>query len=405
MSSPAALDTRRARLALWGLAGAAFTDALGATMILPILPLFLRHGGASYTEVGLTTAAFWGAGLVVGYPMGRLSDRLGRRRLLVGSELLYAAATAAFALTPSPIGFILLRAVQGAASGSANVLALSLVADIVVPERRGRAYGLLTGANMAGTIAGPMIGAVLFSISVALTFLVSAAAAVVVSGIIMATVPAGKVAMSHAQAPSRPRTLWRQRGLLGILLSSMAVGVLIGMYDTLWSLLMHSRHASNFEIGLSFTIFALPFTIGSWPAGWLADRLDNRRLIRAGMVFAGAFAATYPFVPSPVWLIALGAFEGVFTVVGMPARQAMLSRLVPAEQMGRAQGMYSSFQVGASALAAIGAGALFGVAPPLPFVGTAVVMVGTALVLLPLWRGVEGHPRAAREPERATVGA
>jgi MFS family permease len=177
------------------------------------------------------------------------------------------------------------------------------------------------------------------------------------------------------------------------------------MYDTLWSLLMHSRHASNFEIGLSFTIFALPFTVGSWPAGWLADRLDNRHLIRAGMIFAGAFAATYPFIPSPVWLIALGAFEGIFTVVGMPARQAMLSRLVPAEQMGRAQGMYSSFQVGASALAAIGAGALFGVAAPLPFVGTAVVMVGTALVLLPLWRGVAGHPRTAREPERAAVSA
>ena len=405
MSSPAVLHPSRARLALWGLAAAAFTDALGATMILPILPLFLRHGGASFTEVGLTTAAFWGAGLVVGYPVGRISDRLGRRRLLVGSELLYAAATAAFALTPTPLWFILLRAVQGAASGSANVLALSLVADIVVPERRGRAYGLLTGTNMAGTIAGPMIGALLFSVSVALTFLVSAAAAVGVTGIILATVPSGKLAAIHARARARVGALWRQRGIVGLILSSAAVGVLIGMYDTLWSLLMHSRHASNFEIGLSFTIFALPFAIGSWPAGWLADHLDNRRLIQASMVFGAAFAATYPFVASPIWLIALGAFEGIFTVVGAPARQAMLSRLVPAEQMGRAQGMYGSVQVGASALAAIAAGALFGVFVPLPFVGTAAVMLGTAVVLVPIWHGVEGHPRPAREPEALTVGA
>ncbi|MGA9775489.1 MAG: MFS transporter [Candidatus Dormiibacterota bacterium] len=404
MSSPA-LDPTRARLALFGLVGAAFADALGATMILPILPLFLRHGGASYSEVGLTTAAFWGAGLLVGYPVGRLSDRLGRRRLLVGSELVYAAATAAFALTPSPFWFILLRAVQGAAAGSANVLALSLVADIVPSARRGRAYGTLTGANMAGTIVGPLIGAVLFSISVALTFLASAVVAVVVSLILLATLPRGRVTPTHHESARPPVALWRHRGVLGLMLASTAVGVLIGMYDTLWSLLMHARHASNFEIGLSFTVFALPFTLGSWPAGWLADRVDNRLLIGVSMVFGAAFAAVYPFLPSPAWLIGLGVFEGIFTVTGAPARQAMLSRMVRPEQMGRAQGMYGSVQVGSSALAAIAAGSLFAVSLPLPFVATAVVMVVAAGALIPLWRGVDGRPRraGARDPVTAEV--
>jgi len=108
-------------------------------MILPILPLFVRHAGGSYAEVGLITAVFWAAGLAVRYPIGKLSDRIGRKGLILGSQLVYAAATAAFAVSPSPLWFVVLRAVQGAAAGSATVLAMAAVADFVPAERRGRA--------------------------------------------------------------------------------------------------------------------------------------------------------------------------------------------------------------------------------------------------------------------------
>jgi MFS family permease len=390
--TPPAIDPRRARLALFGLVGASFADALGATMILPVVPLFLRQDGASYAEIGLVAAAFWGAGLLVGYPVGRLSDRLGRKRLIVTSQVVYAVATAAFALSPSPLWFLALRALQGGAAGAANVLAMSAVADVVAPERRGRAYGSLTGANMTGTIAGPLIGSTLFTISVALTFLASALVALVVGVIIAWTLPRRGAIAAQRSARHLGAAVFRNRAVLGILVASAALGLLIGMYDTLWSLLMHARHASDFEIGLSFTLFALPFALGSWPAGWLADRMDNRWLVFISLVAAAAFAATYPFLPSPGWLIGLGVFEGIFTVTGAPARLAMLSRQVRPDEMGSVQGIYGSMQVGASAVASALAGALFGVAIPLPFVATAAVMLVAAIGLWPLWRGVDGHP-------------
>jgi DHA1 family multidrug resistance protein-like MFS transporter len=386
------IDLRRAHLALYGLVAASFADALGATMVLPVLPLFLRQEGASFTEIGLVAAAFWAAGLLVGYPMGRLSDRLGRKRLIVGSQVVYALATAAFALTPSPLWFLILRALQGAAAGATNVLAMAAVADVVVPERRGRAYGSLTGANMAGTIVGPLIGSTLFAISVGLTFLASAAVALIVAAIIAATLPNKSLSTAHSASVRLGSAIWRNRAILGILVSSAALGLLIGMYDTVWSLLMHARHASDFEIGLSFTLFGLPFAVGSWPAGWLADRLDNRWLIAVSLVAGAGFAIAYPFIPSPGWLIALGVFEGIFTVTGAPARLAMLSRQVRPEVMGQMQGIYGSFQVGGAAVAAGFAGALFGAGIPLPFVATAAVMLLAAVCLWPLWRGVEGRP-------------
>lgn len=392
------IDPRRARLALYGLVSASVADALGATMVLPVLPLFLRREGASFTEIGLVAAAFWAAGLVVGYPIGRLSDRLGRKRLIVGTQVVYAVATAAFALTPSPLWFLILRAIQGAAAGAASVLAMAAVADVVAPERRGRAYGSLTGANMAGTIVGPLIGSTLFSISVGLTFVASGSVALLVAAIVAATLPNKSLSAGRSASMRLGAAVWRNRAVLGILVSSVALGLLIGMYDTVWSLLMHARHASNFEIGLSFTLFGLPFAVGSWPAGRLADRLDNRWLIALSLVAGAGFAIAYPFVPSPEWLIGLGAFEGVFTVAGAPARLAMLSRQVRPEVMGQVQGIYGSCQVGGAALAAAFAGALFGAGMPLPFVVTAAAMLLAALCLLPLWHGVEGRPSSRLEP-------
>ena len=365
-------------------------------MILPILPLFVRHAGASYAEVGLITAVFWMAGLAVRYPVGRLSDRIGRKGPILVSQVIYAAATAAFALSPSPAWFIILRAVQGAASGAATVLALAAVSDFVPQERRGRAYGSLTGANMAGTVVGPLIGAALFQISLAATFLASAVAALVVAAVILFTLPAILPGGAEAKLERSPIALWRDPIIVGVTIASTAVGLLIGMYDTVWSLLMHVRHATDLEIGLSFTLFALPFTIGSWPAGWLADHFDNRWLIGTSCLASGCFAVAYPFLPSPAWLIGLGIFEGIFTVTGAPARLAMLSRQVHPSQMGRVQGVYGSAQVGAAAVAAMAAGFLFEVGIALPFIATAIAMWAAAAALIPLWRGVDGHPATVR---------
>ncbi len=390
--------TNHARLALWGLITATAIDALGATMVLPILPLFVRHAGGSDAEVGLVTAVFWAAGLVARYPIGRLSDRLGRKWLLAISELVYAAATAAFAASPSPLWFVVLRAVQGAAAGAVTVLSMAAVADFVPLERRGRAYGALVGANMAGTIVGPLIGAALFEVSVASTFLASAGAALLVAAVIVMTIPGGVQAPQAEAGRDAKRAYWRDRVVVGVILTSAALGVLIGIYDTVWSLLMHARHATDFEIGLSFALFALPFALGSWPAGWLADRVDNRWLIVASSVAGGAFALVYPFLPTPFWLIVLGVFEGVLTVTGAPARLALLSRQVLPHQMGAVQGLYGSVQVGASAASALVAGALFSLNLVLPFVVIAASMWVSALALLPLWMGVDGRPRRSSGP-------
>ena len=137
-----------------------FLEWLGAGAIIPLFPLFLKNHGASPSLIGLTMSAFFLAGLLTQFPAGRLADRIGRRPVLIGGLILYAASCLAFILPVSTWGFIALRFIQGGAAGAVEVASLALVSSNVPIERRGRAISRIFSAQLAGTAVGPLLGAV-----------------------------------------------------------------------------------------------------------------------------------------------------------------------------------------------------------------------------------------------------
>nr|MDQ6883870.1 MFS transporter [Candidatus Dormibacteraeota bacterium] len=151
----------RARTALWGIIAAVFINGTAVGSVLPILPLFLRERGGSYTMVGVIVGANLVAQFIGQYPAGRLSDRLGRRPLMVGGLLLSGAAIAAFAL-PLSIGWLIgLRFVQGLGAACFRPGSRAVVADLVPASERGVAYGWMAGADLSGLIVGPALGGLL----------------------------------------------------------------------------------------------------------------------------------------------------------------------------------------------------------------------------------------------------
>ncbi len=168
-------------------------------------------------------------------------------------------------------------------------------------------------------------------------------------------------------------------------------GLVIGVYDVCWSLLLHLRGASGLQIGLSWTLFALPFAALSVPGGWLVDHFDRRYLAAASTLASAGFASTYPFLHSVWLLVGLGAAEAVAVSLAGPALAAQLAHSVPSRQLGRAQGAGSTAQTGATAAAALVAGALFGLHPWVPFVGASGAIVILVALLSWCWRGVPGR--------------
>ena len=138
-----------------------FLQWLGASAILPLLPLYLRSQGGSDQMVGAVMAAYFVAAVVFQYPAGYLADRIGRRTVLLGGLLVYAGASLAFVGDLGPGADIALRGLQGCGAGAVEVAALAMIASTVPLERRGRAFGSIYRGQLGGMAIGPLVGSLI----------------------------------------------------------------------------------------------------------------------------------------------------------------------------------------------------------------------------------------------------
>jgi DHA1 family multidrug resistance protein-like MFS transporter len=374
-----------------------FLQWLGASAILPLLPLYLRTQGGSDQMVGAVMAAYFVAAVIFQYPAGYLADRIGRRAVLVGGLATYAVASLVFVLDLGPAADLVLRGLQGCGAGAVEVAALAMIASSVPLERRGRAFGSIYRAQLGGMAIGPLVGSLigvgsmnLIFVGAALTSLV--ACVTVTSGSWLA----GYADRTGARAAPHGRGFPRLgRAAIGSLLAGVAVGLTIGVYETCWSLLLHQRGASTWQVGLSWTLFAIPFVLMARPGGWIADHLDRRVLV-VGTVFVSlAFCAIYPFLTHIALLLGLGAAEAIGAAVALPSIQSLLTQDTEPDAYGRVQGAYATAETAAIAVAAAASGALFAVASWAPFVGAATLGAMLVSTLPFVWGPVRGRASQA----------
>jgi MFS family permease len=390
------MEDRATRRVVLALSLSAFAEWGGASAVLPLLPVYLRHEGSSVTLVGLTMASFFAAALLVQYPLGRLSDRIGRRSIQIGGLITYSIATILFIFVSAPLAALLFRGLQGAGVGVVDVGNAAAISEAVPESQRGRAFGALYGMRTAGMAIAPFFGSILGLRGMHWIFFGAAVVVLIAALPIVFFTP-----RYERREPLRPHertVLWRNRSVLGVAAAFLAGGIVVGMYEVCWSLLLTLRGAHPWQIGLSWTLFALPFALMSMPAGWLVDHMDRRHLTVLSLVGTAAFAATYPWLHSVALLVGLGAGEACAVALGGPAESAQLTRSVRAGEVGRAQGAVFSAQTGAMAVSASVAGVLFGVRPWLPFmIAAGAIMVCVGAVGL-VWRGVPGRGSAIPEP-------
>jgi DHA1 family multidrug resistance protein-like MFS transporter len=403
------VSQRSERATVRALVVALFVQGVGASAVLPMLPLFLRQRHTSSAMIGAVIAAYFLAGVLTQYAAGHVTDRIGHRRVIVTGLAIYAIASAGYLLSIGAAGYAVLRALQGLGAGALMVAGLSLVAVVVPAGQRGRAFSLVFASQLGGMAVGPLIGSAAGVAHIKALFVFTSIAAVVATLPVLLGTPLTRAAGPRHELPR----LAISRGLVGVVLVGVSGGVIAGSYEACWSLLMTSRGAKVWQIGLSWTLFAVPFAAISPWAGRLVDRFDRRHLAIAAMVANAGFAVTYPFLPAPGYLIALGSLESVGVAISFPAAQSLLSDTASAAALGRAQGLFTTAETAAIAIAAAVSGWLFSQARWLPFVVVAAVAAGLTLALPALWRDVPGHAHHRRDspdgpglsPSRQAAGA
>jgi DHA1 family multidrug resistance protein-like MFS transporter len=373
-SAPARTQTRL----VTALAAVTLLQWLAGSLTLPLLPVWLRGRGASDLAVGLAMGAFFAGAVLAQYPLGRRSDRGAPRALLLGCVAGYALTSAAFLLPLTPGAVIGLRAGQGATAGATEVLALTLIGRCVPAGQRTRSYAAIFAAQTSGLAIGPMLAGLVGVAHMTVLFATATAAASAAVIPLLWTAPATG-APNHLPRSPRPRF-----ALLRPVLAAAAItGLINGVYEACWTLLLDHHGAASWQIGLSWSLFCIPFIAASPLAGPVSDRFGPRRVVLATLCASTALLLVYPMITNIPAVIALGAAEGAATAFAYPAAQTLLAQLAAPGQLGRAQGTVATVQTAATATSAVAGGALFGVAAWLPFAAVAgggAILIGIGFV-------------------------
>src|SRR5215467_16323770 len=131
-----------------------FVDVLGLTIILPLLPFYAESLGATPRMVGLLVSAYAICQLIAGPPLGHLSDRIGRRPVLLVSQIGTCAGFLILAFAQTLWLVFLARIIDGLTAGNLTV-AQAYISDVTKPENRAKAFGIIGIAFGLGFLLGP----------------------------------------------------------------------------------------------------------------------------------------------------------------------------------------------------------------------------------------------------------
>ncbi len=332
-------------------------DAIGFGVVIPVMPQLIvelsgRSLGGAAEISGWIMFLYASVQFICGPIIGGLSDRFGRRPVLLASLTAFGCDYLVLAFAPS-LGWLVAARIVAGITGASFPTAYAYIADISPPEKRGPNFGLIGMAFGFGFVIGPALGAVFAQFGHRVPFMVAA-------GLAFANVAYGLFVLPESLAPENRRAFdWRRANPLGALLRLRAAHPKVLMMTAMvlvWTLGYQSLYAtwnyftiarfgwSPTEVGWSLVAVGLT---GAIAQGVLSRRLIPRygpaRVIVAGALSAIVAYLIYAFAPYG-WMMYVGIVIAALQGLVFPAVQGMMSSQVSPSEQGELQGSLSSVQ-------------------------------------------------------------
>jgi len=324
-------------------------DLIGFGIVIPILPLYADHFGASATTVGFLLAVYSAMQFVFSPLLGKLSDRIGRRPVLLLSILGTSLGFLIMGLANALWLLFLARILDGVTGGNISTAA-AYIADVTPPEERSRGMGLIGAAFGIGLIIGPAVGGLMSRISMAAPFLFAAALAAANAVALFFLLPES-LKEEHRDQARRTSILqmvnesagWQ---LQGVLLTAFFATLSFSMLTATLALFTNKNADFLYDATHNGYLFAYMGLIGATIQGGLMGRLSrafgDKTLAVAGALLTAAGLFLLPVSPN-LSLLALAC-----TAIGMgnslltPTLNALASKAVDATSQGSVLGVMSS---------------------------------------------------------------
>lgn len=375
-----------------------FIDLVGFGIIIPLNPYFAKAFGATPLEVGLLMSVYSLMQFLFAPVWGQLSDRYGRRPIILVSLLGAAAAHTGFALAETFYGLVLARGLAGLFGGNIST-AMAYIADITDEKNRSKGMGMVGAAFGLGFLLGPVIGGVFADHQPAL----------IAGGICFVNFLAAlKFLPESLKAPARRAQESRftriSRALTTPTLSLIMALVFVNTFamahieaslflyvQDLWQWTL--REAS---FGFAYIGFIMVLTQGYLIRKWM-PKFGEKRLLHAGLWVSGVGFLAIALAPSVGWMAVAVTFLALGNGLVNPALHGSVSLLSGSEVQGNNLGVSQSLSSVARILGPPTGGALYHyVAPTTPFVAAAALVAAGALAVMALGRklpegGKAGH--------------
>lgn len=349
----------------WTLIGATFIDRLGGALIFPFLSLYMTQKfNIGMTQVGQLFAIYAFASLFGNILGGAMTDKFGRRTMLLFGLIMSALSSLAMGLVNDLNLFYSLAGVVGLLSNTGGPAQQAMVADLLPAKKQTEGFGILRVViNLAVTI-GPAIGGILAARSYLLLFIIDAISSTITALIVFSVLPETMPEKTEEQSSqSLTQTVGGYRLVLKdwvymafLIVSMLMVTVNIQMNSSLPVYLRDIHGVQPQGFGYILSLNAAMVVLFQF---WVTRRISKYRPLLLMAVGTGFYAlgfAMYGFVSAYLLFLLAMVIITIGEMIVSPTAQALVARLAPEDMRGRYMAMYGFSWIIPTALGPLAAG-------------------------------------------------
>ncbi|AOZ94443.1 MFS transporter [Paenibacillus crassostreae] len=355
----------------------------GIGLVVPIMPTYMTELNISGSIVGLLVAAFSFTQLIFSPMAGRLSDSMGRKKIIVLGMVIFAVSEWLFGAVSDTYLLFIARMLGGIGAACIMPTVMAYTADVTSSEERAKGMGFITAAITTGFIIGPGIGGILAEYGIRVPFyaaaIAGAVAAVITALILPESLPASKRNKSKTVEKQKLSVQlmksYREPYFLSLIIVFVSAFGLAN-YETVFGLFV------DHKFGFTPKDIAYIITFGSISGavvqatifGWILNRFGEKNVISFSIIIASLFIFLTLFVHK-YWMIVVVTFI-VFLAMDVlrPAISTQMSKVAP-EQQGYVAGLNSAFTSLGNIAGPIVAGFLFDIDINYPYLSAAIVLM------------------------------
>jgi MFS transporter, DHA1 family, tetracycline resistance protein len=327
--------------------GITFIDILGFSMLIPLLPYFVTHFGVSAVVVGILFSTFSLCQFVAGPIWGNVSDRIGRKTVLIISQIGATIGWAMLAFAGNIFWVFVARIVEGVSGGNIGITQ-AYVADLVEPKERARAFGLISATFGAAMIFGPASAGFLFSrYGYPAPFLAASALQLITLILTVVLLPESRSKQEEAESHVGMREIFgtfESARLRPILFQKLALSLALYAWFSVFALYLKgqvgfgpAQTANFFSIWAIFSVIINAFGVGK-----ASESVGDVRMSIIGLVSLVAGFALVPFAHSLWVVVGIVVLFGVGMAFASNGITAQISNAATSRDQGTVLGVGSS---------------------------------------------------------------